>query len=334
MPGQKSRYFGNVRKLPSGRYQARYRGPDGRMLTAAHTFARKADASRWLTFKEAEVRSGDWIDPDAARVTFGDYTEQWIGDRVLKVRTEELYRGLLRNHLLPFFGNVSMGDIDEAAIRRWRKERLRAGPTASRPFGPVVVAKAYRLLHAIFTTAADDRLVRRNPCRIEGGGQELSPERETLSLPEVFGIAGAIPVRYRVLVLLATFAGLRWGELIALRRHNIDLEACEIRIVETTAQLDTGRLQAETPKSRAGRRAVASQPNSCPRSAGIWSGSPSRGSGAYSSSALTVRGSDAPTLDGSGSRPALKPVRLACTSTICDTRAAPSPPPPAPALRN
>jgi integrase len=218
---------------------------------------RKSDASQWLTFKEAEVRSGDWIDPDAARVKFGDYAEQWLGDRVLKVRTEELYRGLLRNHLLPFFGNVSIGDIDEAAVRRWRKERLRAGPTAARPFGPVVVAKAYRLLHAIFTTAAGDRLVRRNPCRIEGGGQEESPERQTLSLPVVFEIASAIPVRYRVLVLLATFAGLRWGELIALRRHNIDLEACEIRIVETTAQLDTGRLRAETPKSRAGRRTVA-----------------------------------------------------------------------------
>jgi integrase len=227
------------------------------MRTAAHTFARKSDASRWLTFKEAEVRTGDWIDPDAARVTFGDYAEQWLGDRVLKVRTEELYRGLLRNHLLPFFGNVSMDDIDEAAVRRWRKGRLRAGPTAARPFGPVVVAKAYRLLHAIFTTAAGDRLVRRNPCRIEGGGQEESPERETLSLPVVLEIAGTIPVRYRVLVLLATFAGLRWGELIALRRHSIDLEACEIRIVETTAQLDTGRLQAEMPKSRAGRRTVA-----------------------------------------------------------------------------
>jgi DDE family transposase len=99
--------------------------------------------------------------------------------------------------------------------------------------------------------------VRRNPCRIEGGGQEESPERETVPLPVVFEIAGDIPVRYRVLVLLATFAGLRWGELIALRRHNIDLEACEIRIVETTAQLDTGRLRAETPKSRAGRRTVA-----------------------------------------------------------------------------
>ena len=218
---------------------------------------RRRRRSCWLSFKEVEIRSGDWIDPDASRILFGGYAKQWIHDRVLKVRTEELYRGLLRNHLLSVFGNVRMGDIDEAAVRRWRKERLQAGPTAARPFGPVVVAKAYRLLHAIFTTAVDDRLVRRNLCRVEGGGREESPERETLSLPVVFEIADAIPVRYRVLVLLATFAGLRWGELIALRRDSIDLEACEIRVVETTAQLDTGTLLPETPKSRAGRRTVA-----------------------------------------------------------------------------
>ena len=99
-------------------------------------------------------------------------------NRVLKLRTEELYRGLLRNHLLPFFGNVRLADIDEAAVRRWRKERLDAGPVAPRPFGPVTVAKAYRLMHAIYTTAVeDDRLVRRNPCRIEGAGKEVPRAR-------------------------------------------------------------------------------------------------------------------------------------------------------------
>jgi integrase len=60
-----------------------------------------------------------------------------------------------------------------------------------------------------------------------------------------------------MLVLLATFAGLRWGELTALRRDSIDLEACEIRVTETIVQLDKGGLRADTPKSRAGRRAVA-----------------------------------------------------------------------------
>jgi integrase len=118
------------------------------------------------------------------------------------------------------------------------------------------VAKAYRLLHAIFETAVDDQIVRRNPCRIEGAGKEDSPEREVVSLPVVFAIADALPVRYRAMALLATFASMRWGELVGLRRENIDLGACEIRIVETTAELDRGELLPETPKSRAGRRTV------------------------------------------------------------------------------
>jgi integrase len=258
MPGQKSRHFGNVRKLPSGRFQARYRGPDGRMRSAPHTFDRKTDASRWLSFKQAEIAGGDWIAPELASQPFGEYAAQWVRDRVLKVRTEELYRGLLANHLLPTFGNVGVGDIDEGAVRRWRKERLEAGKRAQRPFGPVTVAKAYRLLHAILTTAAEqDRVIRRNPCRIDGAGKEESEEREIVPLPVVFAIADAVPVRYRVLVFLATFADLRWGELAGLRRGNIALDACEIRVVETVAELDKGGLLPETPKSRAGRRTVA-----------------------------------------------------------------------------
>ena len=54
----------------------------------------------------------------------------------------------------------------------------------------------------------------------------------------VFAIAKAVPVRYRAGVLLATLADLRWGELTGLHRENIDLDACEIRIVETVAELD------------------------------------------------------------------------------------------------
>ena len=257
MPNPRKRHFGNIRKRASGRYQARYRGPDGRLRSAPYTFERRSDAARWLAVKEVEMRRGDWVDPDAAAVLFSEYAGEWMRDRVLKPRTQELYLGLLGNHLLPTFAGLAVADIDESAVRRWRKERLDAGPHSDRPFGPVTVAKAYRLLHAILTTAEDDRLIRRNPCRIENAGKEDSPEREIVPLPVVFAITKAIPVRYQALVLLATFAGLRWGELAGLRRANIDLVACEIRIIETTAELDSGGLIAETPKSRAGRRTVA-----------------------------------------------------------------------------
>jgi integrase len=255
---KKSRQFGNIRKLPSGRYQARYRGPDGNLRAAPRTFERKTDASRWLSLKEAEISKGEWIAPELGNQKFREYAEQWMLDRVLKPRTAELYDGLLANHLYPTFGDLGVSDIDEATVRRWRKARLEAGPKAKRPFGPVTVAKAYRLLHAIFETAAEeDRLIPRNPCHIDGAGKEESDERQIVPLPVVFEIAKAVPVRYRALVLLATFADMRWGELAGLRRENIDLEACEIRITETLAQLDKGGLRSDTPKSRAGKRTVA-----------------------------------------------------------------------------
>ena len=69
MPGK--RRFGRVRELPSGRWQARYKGPDGLDRPAPHTFDSKASAERWLTLTEAEIIQGDWIDPDAGRVLFG-----------------------------------------------------------------------------------------------------------------------------------------------------------------------------------------------------------------------------------------------------------------------
>src|SRR5215472_2702659 len=139
MPGAKkrSRQFGNIRKLPSGRFQARYRGPDGRLRPAPRTFDRKADAARWLSLKETEISKGEWIAPELGEQTFRQYVGQWMHDRVLKTRTAELYDGLLRNHLFPTFGHLGMSDINEATVRRWRKERLDAGTKTGRPFGPV-----------------------------------------------------------------------------------------------------------------------------------------------------------------------------------------------------
>jgi integrase len=253
----KKRRFGRVRRLPSGRYQARYQGPDGVDRPAPETFATKGDAEIWLTLKEAEMQRGDWIDPDAGKVTLGKYAARWIDDQVLKPRTGELYRGLLKNHLAPAFGSVDLCDIREADIRRWRKERLEAGPRQERPFGPVTVAKAYRLLHAFLNTAADDQLIRRNPCRIKGAGQEDSPERAVIPLATLIELLDQVPPRYRALVLLATFASLRFGELAGLRRGQVDLDGCAVRIVVSTAETDDGRLIDDDPKSQAGRRRVA-----------------------------------------------------------------------------
>jgi hypothetical protein len=161
----------------------------------------KRDAQVWLARKEIEIRDGEWVAPDLGDVAFETYAAGWVQDRMLKPRTDELYRRLLSNHLLPFFGNWSLGSIRESDVRRWYKERLTAGPAAVPPFGPVTVAKAYRLLHAIMATAADDGGIRRNQCRIKGAGKEDSPERPIVPMATLLELFDHIPVRYRAMLL-------------------------------------------------------------------------------------------------------------------------------------
>lgn len=143
-----------------------------------------------------------------------------------------------------------MADIREPDVRRWRKNLLDAQVSA------VTVAKAYRLLKAIFNTAVDDGLIRRNPCRIKGAGQEKSPERPVLTFPQVYALADAVPDRYRALVLLTVFGSLRWGELAALRRADVDLNAQTVRISRQLVELRGGGFGFAPTKSDAGKRVV------------------------------------------------------------------------------
>ena len=69
----RQRWFGTIRRLPSGRYQARYHDPDGVRRAADDTFATKTAAQDWLTLKEAELLEGEWVDPDAGAVFVADY---------------------------------------------------------------------------------------------------------------------------------------------------------------------------------------------------------------------------------------------------------------------
>lgn len=244
------RRFGAVRRLPSGRFQARYPGPDGLMRTAPYTFERKKDAEQWLIRTEAEILENEWTDPTAGKIPFGEYAQAWLQERTLKVKTRQLYEGLLRLHINSTFESVSVSEIHPHHVRRWHTEL--AGSV-----GASTVAKAYRLLRTVLNTAVDDGLIRRNPCRIKGAGVERPDERPVLSVEQVLLLAGKIAPRYRALVLLATFASLRWGELVALRRRNIDLRGRTVQVNESMSELKDGSRVIGAPKSDAGKRTVA-----------------------------------------------------------------------------
>ncbi|WNM35120.1 site-specific integrase [Streptomyces sp. Li-HN-5-11] len=247
----KRRQFGRVRKLPSGRYQARYVGPDGQLRPAPDTFRTKREADEWLADKQTEMRRGDWHDPDAGKVPFGAYAAAWVNERELTSRTRQLYESLLRIHLEPAFGGVNVAEISPPFVRRWRADKLAAGT------GPTTVAKAYALLRAIMATAVADQMIRRNPCQIKGASTVHTPERPTATVQEVYDLAEAVQPRYRALVLMAGFLGLRWGELVGLHRRDVDLDHGTVRVRRAVAELSNGKREIKAPKSAAGKRTVS-----------------------------------------------------------------------------
>ena len=155
------RRFGNVRRLPSGRYQVSYLGPDGQRRNAPDTFERKSDAERALVMIEAQLSTGQWTDPERGKVKLAEYAATWIAQRPgLRPRSADNYRWLLKKHITPRLGGVPVGKLSTPMIREWRAALLDQGVSVS------TAAKAYRLLRAVLMTAVDeDKILPSNPCR-------------------------------------------------------------------------------------------------------------------------------------------------------------------------
>ncbi|MFD5939922.1 tyrosine-type recombinase/integrase [Streptomyces griseus] len=246
----KRRTFGAVRKLPSGRYQARYPGPDGVMRPAPDTFTTSRDADDWLAEKRTEIRRGDWQDPDAGAVDFREYALLWVKERRLSQTTEELYHRLLRLHILPAFEGLDLDQITAPRVRSWRSERLDATGAET------TVAKSYRLLKAILETAVEDELIRRNPCRIRGAGKEIAAERPVATVDQVDALADVLGPRWRLMVFLGAYGPLRPEEQAELRRKDVDLDDLTVRVRKAAPELTTGKRAEGPTKSEAGKRLV------------------------------------------------------------------------------
>lgn len=219
------------------------------------SFRRRADADAYRRTVEGDELAGAVVDPRAGSATLAAYAEGWLSTRLVRGRpltpaTVSGYRGLLRRHILDDLGPVQLRAITPARVREWH-----AGVTERA--GADQAAKAYRLLRAVLATAESDDLIRVNPCRIRGGGQERAPERPMVPTSLVLDLAEAMPERYRALVLLAGFGGLRTGESLGMRRVDVDPLHATVRVVEQAQEvIGRGRVTLE-PKSDAGKRTVS-----------------------------------------------------------------------------
>jgi integrase len=261
------RPFGNIRTLPSGRYQVRFTDPDGNYITAPKTFALKIDAEAWLTDRRREIDAKLW-NPDLVAkpdkiTTFSAYASAWlarrqVAGRPIKARTREHYQAILDDHLIETFGNRQLAAIKPKDVREWYAATLTQQPTMR--------SHAYSLLRTIMGSAVNDELIDGNPCRIVGAGRAKRVHKiRPASVEELAILTAEMPERLQLMVTLASWCALRFGETIELKRGDIDLCHEVIRIRRAAVRTKACKFEVTTPKSDASIRDVAIPPHIIPQ---------------------------------------------------------------------
>lgn len=250
----KTRTFGSVRPLPSGRIQSRY-SVDGQPFTAPRTFKNKTQANKFLASVEADLARGTWQDPTVGAQSrpFGPYATIWLRQRPLGEKTRSLYQGYLERAILPFFGDREITEIDPPMVREFMSTLPRKTPTSN--------AATYSLLKSILATAIADEIIKKaNPCQIKNGHKAPKTKVTTiLKQEQVEELARLMPARYYAMTMVAAYTCLRFGELTELRRSDYDGTHIQItRAVASYKDEETGETvdEVKPPKSDAGVREI------------------------------------------------------------------------------
>lgn len=258
--GDIRREWGTFRKLPSGKYQASYLGPDGQRHRGRTTFDDKDAARIWLRREKRLIDDGEWISPadrqakkvQAPSITFGDYSSEWLDRRrtrkgPIKDGTRADYSRLLDLRLLPTFGKLPLRSITPAMIETWYEKQTTLKT-------PTMTAHAYGLLHAIMTRAAStdatgSALIPFNPCQILGAQKAPTQhDARPATARELQDIIAAMPERHQLAIALLGWCALRFGEAIALERRDIDPARRRLKIRKAVVRVNNER-KLDTPKN-------------------------------------------------------------------------------------
>lgn len=228
-------------------------GPKRRYLSGK----RREDVRDKLT-KAMSDRDGGLIF-DAGALTVGDYLARWLSDSVrdtVRQRTYEGYEHMVERHITPTLGHMKLKALTPAHVRGLYRKKLDGNPDKKiKPLSPRTVQYVHTTLNKALKQATDDGLIPRNAAASVKAPRPKRKEIKPLNREQVRALfEAAAGHRLEALYTVAVTAGLREGELLALRWEDVDLEATTpmLQIRRTLSEARSGRI-FEAPKSGKGR---------------------------------------------------------------------------------
>ena len=170
------------------------------------------------------MAQGDWTDPVLGRITFGEYAEAWLESRAdLKPKTRHQYQSLMRQHITPTWHTVPLAKITFGGLTHWISRLSHGG------LGPSAIRQSVFVMSAALDHAVRSGRIRSNPARGLGPPRPKRRDYVYLTHGQVLTLADEAG-RWRLLILLLAYTGLRWGEATALRVCDIDFDRRRIDV--------------------------------------------------------------------------------------------------------
>ena len=233
--------MGHIRKRSDRKYQARWINPEGR--ECAQTFNRKIDAERHLAAVEGAKLTGAYVD-HASKITVAEYARQWAAARPHRQSTAARTAYLIEKHIAATrLGDRRLSAVRPTEVQAWVTDRsavLSAG----------TVRLQVTVLRSIFSAAVHDRLIASSPAARLSLPRSEKDRIVPLTVAQVMQLADVMPDRCKAMVIAQAGLGLRIGELMALRVHDVDFLRRTVRVEWQTSPNGKDRMPPKTPRSR------------------------------------------------------------------------------------
>lgn len=218
---------------------------------------------------EEKVKSGKFLDGE--KITFQAFSDTWLSDYALQhlePTTIDIYKKLLRVHIIPAIGNLKLARIQPSHLNRLYNVMLQERKDGKLGgYSPTTIKRVHALISSILNTAVKWNVVLENPC------ERVSPPKQTrdadsiqfftleqtgvfLAAVDAALAAGRIRTQHKIFFHLALFCGLRRGELVALTWSDFDFNRCTVSITKSTGLVD-GKPFTKAPKNKTSVRTVS-----------------------------------------------------------------------------
>lgn len=238
-----------IRKTASGKWEARWRTPDGNMRGKA--FTQKKMAERFLRDLEVSKDRGTYVEPSLGRVTLSEWWGRYQETATnLRASTRSTYTTMMTRHVLPTLGNKRIAAITRMDVEAW------VGKLAQEGVGAPTIRAAHITLRRVLETGVTAGVIGVNHAKGVQTPKGQSSEMRFLSPQEIDRLANTVPSRYRALVLFLAYTGLRIGEAAALRLDSLNLLKGTVRVVEAYSVVNGNMILGEC-KTKGSKRAVS-----------------------------------------------------------------------------